>query len=49
MLFDTRNELQKAQGLAYYQKLCSEGRLVEITDKRVMPTRTSQQNRTVHM
>ena len=49
MLFDTRNELQKAQGLAYYQKLCDGGRLVEITDKRVMPTRTSQQNRTVHM
>lgn len=49
MLFDTNNELQAQQGEAYYNKLRKEKKLVEITEKRVMPTRTSQQNKTVHM
>ena len=49
MLFDTRNSLQRAQGQAYYESLCRRGSLVEMNDKRAMPKRTSQQNRTVHM
>ena len=49
MLFDTNNELQAQQGEVYYNKLRKEKKLVEITEKRVMPTRTSQQNKTVHM
>lgn len=49
MLFDTSNELKAQQAKAYVDKLIEKKRLVEINDKQVMPTRTNQQNRTVHM